>query len=144
MKQGGRKPAVASSGESWLLCINETLLFHVWFDFNRIYSTMHSITFNQTLRSIPWNAYLLHRTSEYQHTRFCMKLLSWQTYWCCFYQSRRSPKVVALFLLQTLVAIQHQCWTCMIQSKWIQFLLPNLVAFISHNQKTFGFSTIIC
>ena len=35
----------------------------------------------------------------------------------CTKQSGRSPKVVALFLLQTLVAIYHDYFNCMRQSK---------------------------
>ena len=34
------------------------------------------------------------------------------------HQSGRSPKVVALFLLQTLVAIWYDFFNCLIQSKW--------------------------
>ena len=40
-----------------------------------------------------------------------------------FDQSRRSPKVVALFLLQTLVAISYDYFSCMIQSKWNHFFV---------------------
>ena len=39
-----------------------------------------------------------------------------------FQQSGRSPKVVALFLLQTLVAIKSDFLNCMIQSKWYQII----------------------
>ena len=38
--------------------------------------------------------------------------------WRDMKQSGRSPKVVALFLLQTLVAIWYDFFNCMIQSKW--------------------------
>ena len=37
-------------------------------------------------------------------------------------QSGRSPKVVALFLLQTLVAIWYDFFNCMIKSKWNQII----------------------
>ena len=37
-------------------------------------------------------------------------------------QSGRSAKVVALFLLQTLVAIWYNFFNCMIQSKWNQII----------------------
>ena len=54
-------------------------------------------------------------------------------------QSGRSPKVVALFLLQTLVSIKCDYFNCMIQSKRSQILVPNLVAFISQNEKNVWF-----
>ena len=54
-------------------------------------------------------------------------------------QSGRSPKVVALFLLQTLVAIQYDCFYCMTQSKRNHSLVPNLVAFIAQNEKNVWF-----
>ena len=38
------------------------------------------------------------------------------------HQSGRSPKVVALFLLQTLIAIWYDFFKCMIQSKWYQII----------------------
>ena len=38
------------------------------------------------------------------------------------YQSGRSPNVVALFLLQTLVAIWYDFFNCMIQLKWNQII----------------------
>ena len=63
--------------------------------------------------------------------------LTWGVIW--YKQSGRSPKVVVLFLLQTLVAIKYDYFNCMIQSKRNQFLLPNLVAFISQNEKNVWF-----
>ena len=54
-------------------------------------------------------------------------------------QSGRSPKVVAVFLLQTLVAIWYDFFHCIVQSKWNQSLLPNLVAFISQKEKNVWF-----
>ena len=45
-------------------------------------------------------------------------------------QSGRSPKVVAFFLLQTLVAIWYDYFNCMIQSKRSHILVPNLVEFM--------------
>ena len=50
-------------------------------------------------------------------------------------QSGRSPKVVALFLLQTLVAISYDYFNCMIQSKRSHILVPNLEAFMPQNEK---------
>ena len=41
-------------------------------------------------------------------------------------QSGRSPEVVALFLLQSLVAIKYDCFNCMIQSKWNQLYMDKL------------------
>ena len=55
------------------------------------------------------------------------------------YQSGRSPKTVALFLLQTLVAISYEYFNCLIQSKRNHILVPNLVAFISLNDKNVWF-----
>ena len=54
-------------------------------------------------------------------------------------QSVRSPKVVARFLLQTLVAISYDYYNCMIQSKRSHILVPNLVAFMSQNEKNVWF-----
>ena len=54
-------------------------------------------------------------------------------------QSGRSPKVVALFQLQTLVAIYYDYFNCMIQSKWNQILVSDLEAFISQNKKNVWF-----
>ena len=44
-----------------------------------------------------------------------------------FYQSGRSPKVVALFLLQTLVAIWYDFFKCMIKSKWYQIMQESTI-----------------
>ena len=67
---------------------------------------------------------------QYAHVQYC-----WD--FCCSYgmvysthllhgyfieQSGRSPKVVALSLLQTLVAIWYDFFNCMIQSKWNQII----------------------
>ena len=83
-------------------------------------------------------------------------------YTCNTQQSGRSSKVVALFLLQTLVAIWYDFFKSMIQSKWnksymnqlwyiivckIQFLLPNLIAFISQKEKnvwSFDYHLLTC
>ena len=62
-------------------------------------------------------------------------------------QSGRSPKVVELFLLQTLVAIKYDYFNCMIQSKRNQILVPNLVSFISQNDKNvwfFDYRLLLC
>ena len=62
-------------------------------------------------------------------------------------QSGRSPKVVAVFLLQTLVTKFYDFFKCMIQSKWNHVLLPNLVAFISQNEKNvwvFNYNLLTC
>ena len=54
-------------------------------------------------------------------------------------QSGKSPKVVALFLLQTLVALWYDYFNSMIQSKRSHILVPNLVAFMSQNEKNVWF-----
>ena len=58
-------------------------------------------------------------------------------------QSGTSPKIVALFLLQTLVAIYYDFFKCMIQSKWNQIMHE----FISQTEKNvwfFDFSLLTC
>ena len=45
-------------------------------------------------------------------------------------QSGRSPKVVALFQLQTLVAILHDYFICIIQSQWNQFIHESTIIMI--------------
>ena len=46
------------------------------------------------------------------------------------HQSGRSPKVVAHFLLQTLVAIWYDFSNCMIQSKWNQIMQESTIIII--------------
>ena len=46
------------------------------------------------------------------------------------YQSGRSPKVVALFLLQTLVAIWYDFFNYMMQSKWNQIIQSSTIIII--------------
>ena len=48
----------------------------------------------------------------------------------CLEQSGRSPKVVALFLLKTLVAIWHDFFNCMIQSKSSQIIQESTIIII--------------
>ena len=57
--------------------------------------------------------YILTNNLHNPYVRFCVVNL-------CHYQSGRSPKVVALFLLQTSVAIWYDFFNCMIQSQWNQ------------------------
>ena len=54
----------------------------------------------------------------------------WKHNFSSFYQSRRSPKVVALFLLQTLVAIWYDFFNCMIQSKRNQIIQKSTIIII--------------
>ena len=54
-------------------------------------------------------------------------------------QSGRSPKVVTLFLLQTLVAIYYDHFNSFLILCEIYFLVPNLVAFISQKEKNVCF-----
>ena len=49
------------------------------------------------------------------------------TTWNCSQQSGGSPNVVALFLLQTLVAIWYDFVNCMIQSKWNQIIQESTI-----------------
>ena len=46
------------------------------------------------------------------------------------YQSGRSPKVAALFLLQTLVEIKYDYFNCIIQSKWNKIILESNIIMI--------------
>ena len=47
-----------------------------------------------------------------------------------FQKSARSPKVVALFLLQTSVAMWYDFFNCMIQSKWNQIIQESTIIII--------------
>ena len=79
---------------------------------------------------------IIHLVRIYVYNLMITKIYWWWYYLCvqsCFnnglcilkwsQQSGRSPKVVALFLLQTLVAIWYDYFNCMIQSKWNHFFV---------------------
>ena len=68
---------------------------------------------------------LWHHCNVIQRTRMTSKRT--ENYRCwravrAHEQSGRSPKVVAPFLLQTLVAIWYDFFNCMMQSKWNQII----------------------
>ena len=78
-----------------------------------------------------WSRIELYRiiaSSKSCHDSLCSGVADYSTMFT--YQSGRSPKVVALFLLQTLVAIWYDFFNCMIQSKWNQIIQESTIIII--------------
>ena len=86
--------------------------------------------------------YLKTSSAKYRPIYEGTNVLTDTTMWCAApypNQSGRSAKVVALFLLQTLVAKSYDFSHCMMILWEISFLAPNLVAFIWQREKNFWF-----
>ena len=114
------------SDEKWFLCIgcsecglNGQNLFH-WNVFYHLVS--------QFLKDMSVSHPLIPGISEYS---LCHKdwnlLIEFVIYASLLQQSGRSPKLVALFLLQKFVAIWYGFLICTIQSKWYQIIQESTI-----------------
>ena len=105
---------------------------------SRTSSSEMSISTDIFVRSM----YLKTSSAKYRPIYEGTNVLTNTTMWCAApypNQSGRSPKVVALFLLLTLVAKSYDFSHCMMILCESSFLAPNLVAFIWQREKNFWF-----